>query len=140
MIGKDVGKEFAYDLGEDQLINWAKRGIHAAKSGRRVNIAKEAEKLTVKDGKTFFQYLYQLIPSFQIGINKGVEEGSENLGKKLGEVIVKNSSKKLEKTFVKNVGEKAGKTFSQKITTNLNQCYKNCSNIWFINWRSIGFS
>jgi uncharacterized protein (DUF697 family) len=123
IIGKDIGKDFVYDLGEHQLIDWTKSGLNAVKSGVNVNIAKEAEKLTVKDGKTFFQYLYQLIPSFKSGINKGVEEGSEQLGKKLGEVIIENSSKNLETTVVKEIGENAGKTFSKTITSNLNKFF-----------------
>ena len=123
VIGKDIGKDFVHDLGENQLKDWTKSGLNALKSGVNVNIAKEAEKLTVKDGKTFFQYLYQLIPSFKSGINKGVEEGSEQLGKKLGEVIIENSSKNLETTVVKNVGENAGKIFSKTITANLNNFF-----------------
>ena len=123
VIGKDIGKDFVYDLGEDQLIDWTKRGLRAVKSGGNVNIVKEAEKLTVKDGKTFFQYLYQLLPSFQIGINKGIEEGSEQLGKNLKNVVIKNSSKKLEKSFVKHAGETAEKQFSGVITQNLNKFF-----------------
>ena len=63
------------------------------------------------------------MPSFKSGINKGVEEGSEQLGKKLGEVIIENSSKNLETTVVKNVGENAGKIFSKTITANLNKFF-----------------
>ena len=38
------------------IINWTKRGLHAAKSGGNINIVKEAEKLTLKDGKTSFSF------------------------------------------------------------------------------------
>ena len=123
VIGKDIGKDLVSGFGEHQLMDWTKSGLNAVKSGVNVNIAKEAEKLTVKDGKSFFQYLYSLMPSFQFGINKGVEEGSEQLGKKLGKTIIENSSKTIEKTVVKEAGENAGKTFSKTITTNLNKFF-----------------
>ena len=123
VIGKDIGKDLVSGFGEHQLKDWTKSGLNAVKSGVNVNIAKEAEKLTVKDGQSFFQYLYHLMPSFKSGINKGVEEGSEQLGKKLGEAIIENSSKTIEKTVVKEAGENAGKTFSKTITTNLNKFF-----------------
>ena len=118
--GESLGKELIYDLGEEQVKNWSKTGLHVVKSGGNVNVGEVAENLIIKNEskfKSFFTYIYNLFPSFNKSVKNGIEAGGQKLGKQLENVLIENTSN-LSKDFVSKTSEKVGKKFGEKLVGN----------------------
>lgn len=118
--GREIGSELVYDIGEEQVINWGKSGLHIVEKGGNVNIGKEAEKLLVKNESKFkdlLMYIYNLIPSFKSGVEKGIENGGQQLGKNLEDILVKNTVN-LSKEVVEEASQNFGQIYAEKITFN----------------------
>jgi uncharacterized protein (DUF697 family) len=120
VAGREIGSELVYDIGEEQVINWGKSGLHIVEKGGNVNIGKEAEKLLVKNESKFkdlLMYIYNLIPSFKSGVEKGIENGGQQLGKNLEDILVKNTVN-LSKEVVEEASQNFGQIYAEKITFN----------------------
>ena len=121
--GESLGKELIYDMGEEQVLNFAKSGLHVVKSGGvNANVEEIAENLIVKNEgkfKNFLIYIYNLFPSFNKSAKNGIETGGQQLGKKLEQIIVDNS-KNLNKDFIIQNAKNEGKKFGEKLVGNAN--------------------
>ena len=118
--GESFGKELIYDIGEEQVVDWAKNGLHVVKSGGNVNVGKVAENLIIKNEskfKSFLTYIYNLFPSFNKSVKNGIEAGGQQLGKKLENVLIDNT-KNLSQDFIIQASENIGQNFGEKLVGN----------------------
>ena len=125
--GKNLGKDLIYDIGEEQLIDWSKNGLHVVKSGGNVNIGEVAENLLIKNESkfdNFITYILNLFPSFNKGVKNGIEAGGQQLGKQLENVLIENTSN-LSKDFVSEASERFGKVYGEKLVGNAGGYLKN---------------
>lgn len=82
--GETFGKELIYDIGDEQIRNWAKEGLHVVKQGGNVDVGEVAENLLIKNESKFnnlITYIYNLFPSFNKSVQNGIEAGGQQLGK-----------------------------------------------------------
>ena len=79
--GGSLGKELIYDMGEEQVLNFAKSGLHVVKSGGvNANVEKIAENLIVKNEGNLIIFLYIFIIYFLhlIKVQKMVSKLGDN--------------------------------------------------------------
>lgn len=127
--GETFGKELIYDIGDEQIKNWAKDGLHVVMKGGNVDVGEVASNLLIKNESKFnnlLTYIYNLFPAFNKSVQNGIEAGGQQLGKKLEDVLIKNTSN-LSKDYVCEASEKIGKYYGEKLVSNAGGFFKGCT-------------
>ena len=121
--GEKFGKDLVKDIGKDQVKEWSKSGLRIVpidKAIDPVNIAEVGENLLVNNEskfKNFINYIYNLFPSFQDGIKKGIDLKGQKYGDRLANILFENTVDFSEEYAMESAG-KYGQLYSKAITSN----------------------
>ena len=118
--GENLGMDLVYDIGEEQVKTWSIEGLHIVKKRGNVNVGEVAEELIVKNESKFnnlLTYIYNLFPSFRKGVKNGIENGGQQLGKNLENVLIENTIN-LSGDFVTESSQNIGKIYGEKLVAN----------------------
>ena len=122
--GEKFGKDLVKDIGKDQVKEWAQTSLQFVPDGipgyTPVDVVEVGENLLVKNEnkfKNFINYFYNLFPSFQDGVKKGIDLKGQKYGQKVAGILMDNTIYYGEEYASYNAG-KVGQLYSQAIVSN----------------------
>ena len=122
--GEEFGKNLVKDMGKDHIKKWTEEGLLLAPINtpghKVVEVINARYNLFVKNENkftSFINYIYNLFPSFQEGVQKGIEIKGQKYANTVREIIMDNAIDSCEEYVVKNA-ERYSQYYGSALTAN----------------------
>ena len=129
--GEKLGKDLVKDIGKDQVKDWSQRNLRLVSKFSTntvpVDVVDVGESLLVNNEgkfKNFINYIYNLFPSFQDGVKKGIDLKVQKYGDKVADIIIENTVDFSEE-YAKEHAGKLGQLYGQALASNANGTLSN---------------